>query len=249
MALVAEFVHSATLLHDDVIDDGMVRRGVSTARRLWGNGVSVLAGDLLLVHALSRTLRTCPEALPGLLSTLRALVEGEVVQMRSRTEPDFSRQVYEQVLQGKTASLFAWATATGARVGGASAEHQAGFASFGRQLGVAFQLVDDVLDYAGEQTGKTALADLCEGKVTLPLVIAMQARPGLEPDVRRVHAGDREPIARVARAVVESGACDQVRQRALVHTKAAVDMLSAFPSSPARLLLEGVAWELTRRTG
>jgi octaprenyl-diphosphate synthase len=247
LATVAELVHSATLLHDDVIDEGMERRGAATSRRLWGNGISVLAGDLLLVHSIERTLRIVPAALPELIETLRELVEGEVVQMRGRTELDVSEKTYQRVLRGKTASLFVWATRMGAMTGGANAEEQAALADFGGELGMAFQLVDDVLDYVGEDSGKTLLADLGEGKLTLPLVLALERVPRLLGAVRRIHAGDRGPVGEVSRVVGESGACDEVRRRAAEHTRRGVKALERIGDSPARRLLQSVAEQLVQR--
>lgn len=247
LAVVVELVHSATLLHDDVIDDGDERRGAETARRVWGNAVSVLGGDLMLVHALERTRVHAPAELPGLIATLRQLVEGEIVQLRGRRELDASRETYDRILRDKTASLFAWATRTGARLGGASGEAQDGMATFGERLGVAFQLVDDVLDYAGSATGKTPFADLREGKLTLPLVLAVERQPELLDALRRIHRGDLAPVEELCRGVVESGACEAVRQRAAAVTREALSALDAVAPGPARRLLEGVAQELAAR--
>jgi octaprenyl-diphosphate synthase len=240
-------VHSATLLHDDVIDEGMERRGAPTARLSWGNGVSVLAGDLLLVNALDRTAQHAPAVMPDLISTLRRLVEGEIVQLRGRSELDVTEATYERILRDKTASLFSWATRIGARVAGASLADQERLAGFGERLGIAFQLVDDVLDYSGEQTGKSILADLREGKLTLPLVLAVARRPELAHALRRIHAGDREPVQFVSQAVIETGACEEVRRRAGQYTQTAVEALSSVVPGPARVLLENVAEELARR--
>ncbi len=247
LAVVSELVHSATLLHDDVIDEGMERRGAPTSRLAWGNGVSVLAGDMLLVNALDRAARHAPEVMPDLIATLRRLVEGEIVQLRGRSELDVTEATYERILRDKTASLFAWATRTGARVAGASPSDQERLSGFGERLGIAFQLVDDVLDYSGEQTGKSLLADLREGKLTLPLVLAVARRPELAQSIKRIHAGDREPVQLVSQAVIETGACDEVRRRAGHYTQTAVDALSSVVPGPARVLLENVASELARR--
>jgi octaprenyl-diphosphate synthase len=247
LAVVAELVHSATLLHDDVVDEGTERRGAPASRLLWGNAVSVLAGDLLLVHALERTARAAPEAMPDLIATLRRLVDGEIVQLRGRTELDLSEGTYERILRDKTASLFAWATRTGARVAGAGSEQQEKLALFGERLGMAFQLVDDVLDYSGVGTGKALFTDLREGKVTLPLVLAVSRVPELGATLRRIYAGDPEPVATVSRIVVESGACEEARRRASEFTASAVDALAALGSNPARTLLELVARELAAR--
>jgi octaprenyl-diphosphate synthase len=247
LAVVSELVHSATLLHDDVIDEGMERRGVPTARLAWGNGVSVLAGDLLLVNALDRTARCAPDVMPDLIATLRRLVEGEIVQLRGRSELDVTEATYERILRDKTASLFSWATRIGARVAGASLADQERLSGFGERLGIAFQLIDDVLDYSGEQTGKSLLADLREGKLTLPLVLAVARRPELAHSLRRIAAGDREPVQFVSQAVIETGACEEVRRRAGQYTQTAVEALSSLVPGPARVLLENVAEELARR--
>ena len=247
LAVVAELVHSATLLHDDVIDDGRDRRGAPAARVLWGNGASVLGGDLLLVGALERTARHAPLIMPELILTLRRLVEGEIIQLRGRVELDVSEATYERILRDKTASLFAWATQTGARLAGADEASVDAMASFGEELGFAFQLVDDVLDYTGDHSGKTLLADLRQGKLTLPLVLAAAEQPGLMAALRRIFAGDQEPVALVSQSVRESGACDEVRRRAREHTARAIAALEAVAMCPARSLLTRVASELAAR--
>lgn len=249
LGLVSELVHSATLLHDDVVDDGMDRRGVPASRRIWGNAVSVLAGDLLLVNALERTERAAPVLLPGLIATLRQLVDGEITQLRGRSLLDVSRETYDRILRGKTASLFRWATETGARVSGGSATAQQQMARFGEQLGMAFQLVDDALDYSSAETDKTPLADLREGKLTLPLVLAIERRPDLADPVRRIHAGDDSPMPEVHRAVIDTGACQAARDRAERHTANAIEALGSIAPGESRHLLEQVALELVRRDG
>ncbi|HEX4339792.1 MAG TPA: polyprenyl synthetase family protein [Polyangiaceae bacterium] len=247
LALVAELIHSATLLHDDVIDDGTERRGAPTSRTLWGNAVSVLAGDLLLVEALDRTGRSAPAVLPTLFSTLRQLVDGEVVQLRGRRELDASRDTYERVLRGKTASLFRFATSVGARLGGASEADQERLGLFGELVGMAFQLVDDALDYDDESTKKTALSDLRDGKMTLPLVLTVEKHPELLTAVRLIHRGDDAPLADVRRAVLEGGACDEVRKLAAAKTERALEVLRSVPRSDARTLLEEVVDGLASR--
>jgi octaprenyl-diphosphate synthase len=249
MAVVVELIHTATLLHDDVIDDGTERRGAATARMLWGNAVSVLAGDLLLVEALERTSNAAPEVLVSLFQTLRNLVDGEIVQLRGRAELDVSRDTYDRVLRGKTASLFRWATSTGARLGGASPDDQERLGIFGELVGMAFQLVDDALDYTSESTKKTALADLRDGKMTLPLVLALERQHDLIHPVRRVHAGDDAPLAEVRTRVLETGACDEVRKLAAAHTTRALDVIAGVRPSAARTLLESVVAELAERSG
>jgi len=247
LALVAELLHSATLLHDDVVDEGMERRGAVTARRLWGNAVSVLGGDFVLVRSLELTSTHAPALMPSLVATLRQLIDGEIRQLRGRTQLDVSETTYQLILRDKTASLFRWSTQTGATLGGAAPEACDRLARFGEHLGMAFQLVDDVLDYSGQQTGKTLLADLAEGKLTLPLVLAVAARPQLAKSLERIHGGDREPVEYVGEQVIQSGVCDVVRQRAREHTNLAVQALQAIPDSPAKRLLVEVAHQLAAR--
>ncbi len=247
MAAVVELVHSATLLHDDVVDEGMERRGAPTSRRLWGNGVSVLSGDLLLVTALERTRRAAPDLLGELIQTLGRLVNGEIVQLRGRTELDVSESTYYRVLEDKTASLFSFAARAGARMAGAPKICEEALGHFGESLGVAFQLVDDVIDYSETETGKTLFADLGEGKITLPLVLAIERDPGLSELVHKIHQGDESLVAEVSRRVIASGACDEVRSRARSFTEKSRAALAKLPVTPARQLLEVVALELTSR--
>lgn len=250
LAAAAELVHLATLLHDDVIDDGQERRGLPTSRRIWGNAVSVLAGDLLLTHALERTSAAAPgEVLAELFATLRRLVDGEVVQLRGRTRLDVSEETYVRIVRDKTASLFVWAARAGARVAGAGGREIAALGEFGEHLGVAFQLVDDALDYAGDPkaTGKAVFADLQEGKLTLPLIRAIASRPALTDDLPLVRTGDAAAMTRLIAAVHESGACAAVRDLARAETAAALDALDAIPEGLPRDLLAHIARDLADR--
>jgi octaprenyl-diphosphate synthase len=250
LAVVAEMIHLATLLHDDVLDDGQERRGRPTSRRIWGNAVSVLAGDLLLTHALERTATAAPRSvLTDLFATLRRLVDGEVVQLRGRGQLDAREEVYFRIVRDKTASLFAWAGRSGAAIAGAPADAVAALGEFGDHVGVAFQLVDDVLDYAGDSraTGKALLADLTEGKLTLPLIRALVARPSLGSDVDAVRAGDADAAVRVADAVRATGVCDGVRALAREETARALAALDRLAPSSARDLLGAIARELAAR--
>jgi octaprenyl-diphosphate synthase len=250
VAVVAELIHLATLLHDDVVDDGQERRGRPTPRRMWGNAVSVLAGDLLLTHALERTASSAPAAvLVDLFATLRRLVDGEVVQLRGRAKLDPREEVYFRIVRDKTASLFAWAARSGAVVAGASPEAVTARGEFGERVGLAFQLVDDVLDYAGDPraTGKALLGDLVEGKLTLPLIRVLAGRPALAADVDATRSGDDRAALRVAEVVRESGACDGVRALAREETARALASLERLPASGARDMLGAIARELAAR--
>ena len=240
----AELVHMATLLHDDVIDDGDQRRGRPTSRRVWGNAVSVLAGDLLLVEALRLASTAAPATWQELVATLGKLVDGEVVQLRGRLAVSLEEATYFDIVRGKTASLFEWALRAGAREGGAPEAAVDTLGAFGTHLGVAFQLVDDVLDYDGDPnaTGKSMLADLSEGKVTLPLIRAAAAdRDGFAALVAEVRAGDADAAQRLAARVRSSGACDYVRELAREETARALAALQIVPECRSREILTDVA--------
>lgn len=249
LAAAAEIVHMATLLHDDVIDDADKRRGRPTSRRVWGNAVSVLAGDLLLVEALRLGADAQPDTWRELVATLGRLVDGEVVQLRGRVALSLDEATYFEVVRGKTASLFEWALRAGAREGGAPVEAVEALGRFGAHLGVAFQLVDDVLDYDGDAaaTGKNLLGDLLEGKVTLPLIRAAAVDPEIAPLVERVRAGEEDAVSKLASKVRASGACDRVRALALETTKAALEELALVPEGPRRDVLAEVAKNLAAR--
>lgn len=249
LAAVVELIHTATLLHDDVIDEGTERRGAPTARRIWGNAASVLAGDSLLVHSLESLHQFAPQLLGALLATLHRLVAGEVIQLRNRQDLDLSVAGYERVLRDKTASLFEFATSAGAELGGASVVERRALGEFGERLGMAFQLVDDVLDYVGVDTGKTLGADLLEGKVTLPLVYAVQRNPDLLHLVAEVRVR-AEPllVERLRSEVVATDACSAVRERAKAETDGATAAIGLIPDSTAKRLLIGVAEQLVARS-
>ncbi|APS00878.1 hypothetical protein BCY86_03920 [Pajaroellobacter abortibovis] len=249
LAVVVELVHLATLLHDDVVDEGQERRGRLVARRIWGNAVSVLAGDLLLTHALERTHAVgYSVVLQDLIGTLRQLVDGEVIQLNGRTRT-INEEEYFQVIRQKTASLFAWAARAGAYAGKASQNAVNALGDYGFHLGVAFQLIDDVLDYVGDpkMMGKLVHADLCEGKQTLPLILLMKQSPKLEQEMIRAREGNEQAIFNLIEGVNTSGVCHTIRFYALEETKKAIDSLEAIPSSPSRDLLASVAHDLGAR--
>jgi octaprenyl-diphosphate synthase len=252
LAAAAELVHMATLLHDDVIDDGDQRRGRPTSRRIWGNAVSVLAGDLLLVEALRLASADANDdaTWTELVATLGRLVDGEIVQLRGRVEVSLDETTYFEIVRGKTASLFEWALRAGARAGGAPADAIDALGRVGGSLGIAFQLVDDLLDYDGDgaQIGKSLLADLAEGKVTLPLIVASRTK-GVDVAelVARVREGDAASADALAVRVRTSGACADVRRLALHETHRALAELDALAESPAREALADVARALAAR--
>lgn len=177
LAVAAELVHSATLLHDDVVDLGDRRRGSDAARVIYGNAASIFAGDWLLVEALKRTRAAgLPDVLDRALDVLREMLGAEALQLAARGRLRQDSQEYFKVVEGKTASLFRWAMYAGARAGGLSSAACEALEAYGGRLGVAFQVVDDVLDVAGDPAvlGKGLYTDLREGKMTYPLLLAAE---------------------------------------------------------------------------
>jgi octaprenyl-diphosphate synthase len=254
LAAAAELTHSATLLHDDVIDDGPERRGQPASRVLWGNAVSVLSGDWLLARALELVSASPARsaALPALLATMRRLVEGEVLQLSLRGTFAATEDDYLNVIIGKTGSLFGWAAAAGAWSAGLTGRVPEALARFGEGVGLAFQLVDDALDYAADPRllGKRLGTDLAEGKATLPLIRACAVDPGLRDRLATVVEGE-EAAERVAEEVVAAvrkvGGVEAARALARHHTEAALDALNAVPDGPYREALRQAALSLTER--
>jgi octaprenyl-diphosphate synthase len=251
LAAAAELVHSATLLHDDVIDEGEERRNRPASRVLWGNLVSVLSGDLLLIRALSLVEAAgVPGAMHDLLGTLERLIGGEVAQLHARERDDLGRAGYLHIVGGKTASLFGFACRSGVRAARRDDLVEAA-GSFGEQVGVAFQVIDDVLDLAGDprEVGKRLGADLAEGKTTLPLAIALERdRSGELADLLpRARRGDLEAARAVSTHALVQAGCDEARAFAAERSKGALAALDSLPSSRARDLLRNLAIVLTRR--
>ena len=250
VAVVSELIHLATLLHDDVIDEGTERRGKPCARMVWGNAMSVLSGDMLLTQALERTARTAPPGvLTELFDTLRRLVDGEILQLAGRSTLEVDEATYLRIVHGKTASLFEWAARSGAACAGAPGWGCDAVAEFGMRMGLAFQLVDDALDYCGDArtAGKTLLADLKEGKLTLPLIRALARDPSLRAKVDASRAGDADAARHVAEAVRSSGACEAVRALAREESGRAIESLRPLPTSTGKTMLATVAGELAAR--
>src|SRR5436309_7532559 len=189
LAVVAELVHSATLLHDDVIDDGLTRRGMPAPRVAYGNGVSVLAGDWLLAASLDLALRSrAPGAVEALVRTLRILVEGEARQLALRGSTAFTSDDALQIAHLKTGSLFAFCGEAGALAAGAPGAVCAALRDFGLRAGAAFQIADDLLDFESDAAtlGKAVLADVTEGKPSLPLAIALKRLPPLREEMAQL---------------------------------------------------------------
>ncbi len=253
-ACAAELTHSATLLHDDVIDDGPIRRGQPASRVLWGNAVSVLSGDWLLTRALEMVAAEPARsaALPALLATMRRLVEGEVLQLSLRGSFEATEQDYFDVVRGKTASLFGWSAAAGAWAAGVRGQVPEALAQFGEGIGMAFQLVDDALDYAAdpELLGKRLGQDFMEGKATLPLIRAFQEEPHVRLRLAALLDGKDDGAAvaaEVIQAVKRTGGIEAARALAREHTAAAMEALEKVPDGPHRRAIAEAAQHLTER--
>ena len=258
LAMVAELVHSATLLHDDVIDDGLTRRGLPAPRVAYGNGVSVLAGDWLLAASLELALRSGARgAVEALVRTLRQLVEGEAKQISLRGSTSFTAEDALQIGHLKTGSLFAFCGEAGALAAGAPAELSAALRDFGLRAGTAFQVTDDLLDFEADPAvlGKAVLADVAEGKPSLPLAIALRRSPLLREEMAALLGGlplsEDEMRARTkafAGRLARTGALEAARRIAEGERDAALLALERVPESPTRDLLAHVARALLTRT-
>lgn len=247
LALSCELVHAATLLHDDVIDLGTERRGAPASRLLFGNTASILAGDHLLNEALRKvSAHGGHELLAELLDVIEQMIGAEAVQLEQQHRFDPRPELYLQIVEGKTAALFRWGLRAGATLAGLPPEVVAAAGEFGCKLGVAFQLVDDLLDLAGDpqQVGKDVLADLREGKLTWPLLVAAQRDPGLAAELRRAAtdppADQAAHGARLLRRVEATGALAATRGSALDYAQRATQALQQLPESEARRALAAV---------
>lgn len=254
LAVAAELVHSATLLHDDVVDLGDRRRGAPTSRVLYGNVASIYAGDWLLVEAMQRIRRADDlTLLDRALHVLHEMLEAETLQLMARGSLA-SRETYLRVVDGKTASLFRWSMFAGGRAGGLDLAACEALERFGGHLGVAFQVMDDVLDVSGDPAlvGKSMFADVREGKSTYPLILAAERDAEFSAWMSRLLARDEVLLddasaARVAHAVRETGAIESCVAFARERSQAAVACLEAVPAGRARDALERVAVALLHR--
>ncbi|PJK11565.1 octaprenyl-diphosphate synthase [Lysobacteraceae bacterium NML120232] len=252
LAAVVEFIHTSTLLHDDVVDESDLRRGRKTANAVWGNAASVLVGDFL--YSRSFQLMVELESMPVqqiLADTTNQIAEGEVLQLLHVRNPDTDEAAYLRVIERKTAILFAAATRLGAFLAGADAATQAAMHDYGLALGYAFQIADDVLDYASDaQTlGKNLGDDLAEGKMTLPLIHAMQHAdaPSRERLRQIVENGDVSALPEVIAAINQHDSLGYSRARAETFAQRAEAALAALPDNDATAALRGLAhYALTR---
>ncbi len=252
LAAVIEFIHTATLLHDDVVDESALRRGRATANSLFGNAASVLVGDFVYSRAFQMMVDGGNmRILEVLADATNIIAEGEVLQLMNCNNPDIEEDGYLQVIRCKTAKLFEAATRIGALLGGAGREAEAAMARYGAHLGTAFQLIDDVLDYSGDQAviGKNVGDDLAEGKPTLPLIYAMRTGSAAQvAAVRRaIEAGGLEELPAVLDAIRETGALDYARKRAGDEAcLARAELAGVADNRPREYLLQLADYSVTR---
>jgi len=246
LAAVVEFIHTATLLHDDVVDESDLRRGRRTANAVWGNAASVLVGDFLYSRSFQLMVELDRmEVMNILADTTNRIAEGEVLQLLHVRNPDTDEAAYLRVVERKTAVLFAAATRLGALLAGADAATCDALHDYGLNLGYAFQIADDVLDYAADADalGKNLGDDLSEGKATLPLIRAIALSEGATRQRLRnaLEHGDGSAMPEVLAAIHATGGLDYSRERALTYAQAAQQALAGLADNPHAAALRGLA--------
>ena len=239
LAAIVEFIHTATLLHDDVVDESALRRGRATANAMFGNAASVLVGDFLYSRAFQMMVSVNRmRVLDVLADATNVIAEGEVLQLMNMHDPDLSVADYLQVIRFKTAKLFEASARLGAVLAGAETAVEEACADYGRSLGTAFQLVDDLLDYEGKsaELGKNVGDDLREGKPTLPLLLAMERGTAEERAMIRhaIEHGELQKLPEILIVVERTGALDATRAAAQDEADRARQALTALPASRAR---------------
>lgn len=252
LAAVVEFIHTATLLHDDVVDESKLRRGRATANEAFGNPASVLVGDFLY----SRAFQMMVEAgnmriMQTLAEATNVIAEGEVMQLMNMHDATLSEEAYLRVIRSKTAKLFEASARIAALLAGSTVAVEQRCAAFGRALGTAFQVIDDVLDYDGDvaEMGKNLGDDLREGKATLPLIIALQRGSTSEQALIRsaIESGNTAEMTQIIAIVEKTGAIVATRDAAAVEARNALDAMSGLPANAYRRVLEGLASDLLVR--
>ncbi|RFB67239.1 MULTISPECIES: octaprenyl diphosphate synthase [unclassified Herbaspirillum] len=236
LAAVIEFIHTATLLHDDVVDESSLRRGKETANALFGNAASVLVGDFLYSRAFQMMVTVGNARVMQIVAdATNVIAEGEVLQLLNMHNPDVNEEDYLRVIRSKTAKLFEAAAQLGALISGADEAGIEAAGEYGRSLGTAFQLIDDVLDYSGNaaEIGKNVGDDLREGKPTLPLIYLMENGTAEQRELVRscIENGDEQHFNEILAAITSSGALDYTRQEAQKAARRAADAVQSLPDS------------------
>ncbi|MCP1643072.1 octaprenyl-diphosphate synthase [Pseudomonas citronellolis] len=242
LAATIEFLHTSTLLHDDVVDASGLRRGRATANAQWGNAPSVLVGDFLYARSFEMMVELGSMPVMRIISqATRVIAEGEVLQLTKVRDASTTEETYMEVIRGKTAMLFEASTHSAAAIAGATAEQAEALRQFGDALGIAFQLVDDLLDYRGDAStlGKNVGDDLAEGKPTLPLIATMRdGTPEQAQLVRKaIQQGGSQDLEGIRAAVEAAGALDYTAKLAREYATRAIDCLKALPDNEYRAAL------------
>ena len=254
LAAVVEFIHTATLLHDDVVDESTLRRGRSTANEVFGNPASVLVGDFLYSRAFQMMVDAGNMRIMQILAdATNVIAEGEVLQLMNMHDASLDEEGYLRVIRSKTAKLFEASARLGAVLAGAPEPVEEACADYGQSLGTAFQVIDDVLDYAGDpaEMGKNLGDDLREGKATLPLILAMQRGTPEESSLVRgaIEQGDTEHLSQIGQIVQRTGALDGTRALAAQQAERAIAAAAQLPQNNyAASLIELAAQLLQRRS-
>ena len=246
LAAIIEFIHTATLLHDDVVDESDLRRGSETANALFGNAASVLVGDFLYSRAFEMMVEVDDMRVMQILATTtNVIAEGEVMQLMNVHDAETSEEKYLEVIHCKTAKLFEAATQLGAILCDRDEKEVQAMAAYGRYLGTAFQLIDDVMDYSSdsEKMGKNVGDDLAEGKPTLPLIYAIQQGTAEQAALIKaaIEKGGYDKIEQVQAIIEQTGALSYTEKMAEQQAELAIDQLSCLPDSDNKTFLENIA--------
>jgi len=253
LAAIIEFIHTSTLLHDDVVDESDLRRGRKTANALWGNAASVLVGDFLYSRSFQLMVELDDMRIMRILAdTTNTIAAGEVLQLLNIGNADVNEAAYLAVIERKTAVLFAAATELGGILGGLPENQIAALREYGMQLGYAFQIADDLLDYVSDADtlGKNIGDDLAEGKPTLPVIYALEkSSPEQAQSLRHaIEQGGLDSLDRIIAAIRDSGALERTHERAVFHSDAACAALQVLPDSAHRDALLTLAAYAVERT-
>ena len=253
LAAIVEFIHTATLLHDDVVDDSEMRRSRETANNLWGNAASVLVGDFLYSRSFEMMVDVQSMRVMEILShATNRIAEGEVLQLLNCNDPDTDESRYREVILRKTATLFEAGARLGGVIAGVHPAQEQALADYGRHLGMAFQMIDDALDYGSskEDIGKNVGDDLAEGKPTLPLIRAMAVGSDAQRQLIRtaIEEGGRDHVEKVLQAVESTDGIDYTARLATAEAELAAQVLQQLPPSAFRSALAALAEFAVQRT-